>query len=143
MVLDPGPEFARCREIDALHLGSKHQVNLDDLPSVAGIGKPKAENLSIFFSLLNPVLRGAIARLCLDDRDWVVWSIAQDIIRSFSCSSTRHAAYEKNSTVCKCPLLLNSARRIVPARRLQLWNNVLSAGVSFGIHLSLTIDENY
>ena len=117
----------------ALLAGRK--VELDDAMAVGRIGEFETENCRVIFGLLQTVAWKLVGCLGFDHRQHEVSGIAQQIVGTFGRSTAGLGSNRDNASICKTFLLADLI--VVPARGVELWQDVLSTGVGFSDHAAI------
>jgi len=129
---EASPEFLRSRKGAYLLLFANNEIELDNAVAVGRVGKVESQHLSVLFGLLEPIARQFIGGLGFHDGNREVTSVTQQIIGAFWVSPARLFSHRHDSSVREALLLADLV--VIPARCIKLWQDIFSAGVSFGDH---------
>ena len=105
-----------------------------DAVAVCGVGELQPKDFSVVLGLLQSLARRGVGGLGLDDRNGQVRAVSENVIRTFAWSTVPPAAGDDNPPVGEGHLLVDAMWFVLPARGLELWDNVPSACVSFVGH---------
>lgn len=128
----PLPKLVGCWERLDLDLLTGRVVELNDVLTVRCIGELQVEDLSVVLSLLETISGLLLERLGFDDSDGEVTGVPEDVVGSLLLAPVSLAPGHNDSPIGEASLLGERMGLVVPACVVELGENVLPTGVSFG-----------
>jgi len=125
------PEVFGRRIVRPAPLAPGEEVELEDLLPVGRVGELEPEHRRVVLRLLEAVGRQLVVGLGLDDRQWEVARVAQQVVDALGWPADEPLARRHDAPIGDRPLLGDRVRLGLPARGLQLGDDELPAGVGF------------
>ena len=129
-LLQASPKLIRRREVVEIGIFAGQKIVFDDAMAVGGIGELESKDLGILFGLLESVPRMVVDGLCLYNREREVAPVFEEVVGSFLGASCWFVARNHDTAICEAPLFTDLV--VVPARSVELRDDVLAASVCFG-----------